>query len=1059
MTSDRPLRLLAPDLGALPSPRPPDQLDPGQRQVLDRIGTGADVIVHGAPGSGRTTLALSAAAAAGADGLLLSPRRSAAAWLRDGLAASRAGETAVMTPAALGYAVLRAEALGQGRGEPTLVTGAEQDALLGELIAAREHWHLDVEPAARTLPGFRTELRDVITRASELGLTPSRLEQLGRDRSRPAWRDAAAILRDYLGVLDLESAAALDAGPRLDSGALVRRAAALLEQGGANRPAELVVVDDAQDLTAAGIALVAALAAAGAQVLILACPDAAVDTFRGALPDAADRLREQLPRRAEEGVLNGAHSSTEQITACIDSLRGRLPSAGAPASSRQVRRGAHEPEQTGIAVLSATDPLDEARMIGAALRDLHHRLDVPYGDMAVVCRSGAAVSDVADLLARTGLPVRLPRRPQPLREEPVVADLLTIVEIGVQAAGGGAEIDPQLAAELLRGPFGDADSLRLRRIRRLLLAAHREADPEQALPSEQLLARALLDEQVPGLPRVEDRDRAAAPVHRVRAMIAAAARHRDADAEQVIWQVWEASGLATGWRRAALGAPGDVDGARARMAGGRLDALMELFAAAERLTDRRPGAGALDLVEQVRSQAVVEDTLAPAAAPRGSVAVLTPAQLAGEHRDTVVLARVQEGVWPDVRLRSTLLGAAELSLVAGMREGGQLPTDIDSLRAIQRRQVVADELRLAVSALARARSRVLVTAVEGEDLTPSALHEVIAAHATVRWTDEDALRQDPGPAPDVRRLVAALRRRLREEDPSASHDAALALARLAEAGAPGADPARWYHQQASSTRPLHEAGTAIALSPSALERADDCPQAWLMERAGGTRSGGSAQLIGTALHRLAQEHPAGPADGIEDLLEQLHALLRTVPGIDTWSGRRRVRTAEDAARMLADYLTTAGQPLAVEASFEVELGRVRLRGSIDRIEGDETGLRVVDLKTGKVAKSARAAEEDLQLAAYQAAVREGALDEDLGPDAGQRLNGAQLVYVGTPTRRPSVRTQTALPRAEDPAWFDTVVDRVAGEVSGSQVTARVNSHCSRCAVRTSCALQPEGAQL
>src|SRR5699024_11981363 len=101
----------------------------------------------------------------------------------------------------------------------------------------------------------------------------------------------------------------------------------------------------------------------------------------------------------------------------IDSLRGRLPSAGAPASSRQVRRGAHEPEQTGIAVLSATDLPGEARMIGAALRDLHHRLDVAYGDMAVVCRSGAAGSDVADPLARTGLAVRLPRRPQPLREE------------------------------------------------------------------------------------------------------------------------------------------------------------------------------------------------------------------------------------------------------------------------------------------------------------------------------------------------------------------------------------------------------------------------------------------------------------------------------------------------------------------------------------------------------------------------------------------------------------------------------------------------------------------
>src|SRR5690625_7953311 len=96
-----------------------------------------------------------------------------------------------MTPASIGNAVLRAEALGQRRGEPTLVTGAEQDALLGELIAAREHWHLDVEPAARTLPGFRTELRDVITRASELGLTPSRLEQLGRSEERrvgKGWR-------------------------------------------------------------------------------------------------------------------------------------------------------------------------------------------------------------------------------------------------------------------------------------------------------------------------------------------------------------------------------------------------------------------------------------------------------------------------------------------------------------------------------------------------------------------------------------------------------------------------------------------------------------------------------------------------------------------------------------------------------------------------------------------------------------------------------------------------------------------------------------------------------
>ena len=1067
------IRLLGPDLASLPALLDRERLDEGQRRALAAFGAGQHVLVHGGPGSGRTALALAAADSAGEETLLLAPRRLAAGRLRDALAVHGRGTARAMTPPALAHAVARAEALRRGLGEPTLVTGAEQDALLAELIAERTGWHLEVDAGTRALPGFRTELRDLITRAGELGLGPTALEALGREHDRPAWRDAAALLRDYLGVLDLEASAALDAGPRLDSGALVRRAATLLGDPSVPSPFRVVVVDDAQDLTAAGVELVAALAASGARVLAISCPDAAVDTFRGALPDAAARLRDLLPGVPLEISLDGAHASEAPLTGAIDALRGRLPLAGAPAGSRRPRTEL----SGGIVALRAGDPLDEARLIGSALRDLHHREGIEYDDMAVVCRSGAAVADVADRLSRTGLPVRIPRRPQPLREVAVVADLLTILELGL--APDGAPLEPRTATELLRGPFGDADDLRLRRIRRLLLAAHREevrrrdeegeegepatgdaavsddsAPPAAPVTSEQLLARALVDEEVPGLPAADARDRAAAPVHRLRDMIRAVRAHREDGAEQVLWHAWDASRLAGGWRRAALGDAGDVDGARARLAGSRLDALLELFAAAERLTERRPGAGALDLVEQIRAQAVVEDTLAPAAAARGRIDVLTPAQLAGEHRDTVVLARLQEGAWPDLRLRSTLFGAADLALLAGPRAADPAPGP-EALRALQREQVLADELRLAVSALARARSRVLLTAIEGEQEEPSALFDVLEEAAGEPWIDPEVLRLDPGPAPDARRLVAALRRRLREEDPVRSRDAALALEALGRAGAPGTDPAAWYHQDPSSTEPLHDPEDPIALSPSALERAADCPQSWLMERAGGTRAGGPAQLLGTAIHHLAQIHPRGETD----LLDELHALLRGMPGTDTWSGRRRVRRAEDAARLLTEHLRTAAEPLAVEAPFEVTLGRVRLRGSIDRIEGDATGLRVVDLKTGRAAKSAAKAEADLQLAAYQAAVREGALAEQLGEDAPERLNGAQLVYVGTGGKKAAVRTQTALPRAEHPQWFDELVRDVAREVSGEHVTARRNAHCDHCAVRSSCPLQPEGEQL
>ncbi|WP_245810133.1 hypothetical protein [Brachybacterium massiliense] len=189
------IRLLGPDLAALPAVLPHEALDHEQRRAAEILLDGGDVLVHGGPGSGRTALALAAAEASGEGTLLLAPRRHAAGRLRDALAVHGQGLVRAMTPPALGHAVLRADSLRRGRGEPTLVTGAEQDALLAELISLRESWHLDVDPGARTLPGFRTELRDLITRAGELGLTPAALEDLGRERGRPAWQDAAALLR------------------------------------------------------------------------------------------------------------------------------------------------------------------------------------------------------------------------------------------------------------------------------------------------------------------------------------------------------------------------------------------------------------------------------------------------------------------------------------------------------------------------------------------------------------------------------------------------------------------------------------------------------------------------------------------------------------------------------------------------------------------------------------------------------------------------------------------------------------------------------------------------
>ena len=90
-------------------------------------------------------------------------------------------------------------------------------------------------------------------------------------------------------------------------------------------------------------------------------------------------------------------------------------------------------------------------------------------------------------------------------------------------------------------------------------------------------------------------------------------------------------------------------------------------------------------------------------------------------------------------------------------------------------------------------------------------------------------------------------------------------------------------------------------------------------------------------------------------------------------------------------------PVASEHAFDVTLEagsyEVRIRGSMDRVERDTEGRAyVVDFKTGKQAPSAADVARHPQLAVYQLAVREGAVDEAFDgerPEPG----GAELVQL------------------------------------------------------------------
>src|SRR5690606_16451537 len=112
---------------------------------------------------------------------------------------------------------------------------------------------------------------------------------------------------------------------------------------------------------------------------------------------------------------------------------------------------------------------------------------------------------------------------------------------------------------------------------------------------------------------------------------------------------------------------------------------------------------------------------------------------------------------------------------------------------------------------------------------------------------------------------------------------------------------------------------------------------------------------------------------------------------------------------------TGRTPVASEHDFDVtlEVGdyEVRIRGQMDRVEADGDGRAyVVDFKTGKQAPTAKEVERHPQLAVYQLAVREGAVDEvfdGVRPEPG----GAELVHLRQgAARRDGGET---LPRSEE----------------------------------------------
>ena len=682
----------------------------------------------------------------------------------------------------------------------------------------------------------------------------------------------------------------------------------------------------------------------------------------------------------QEGVKNGAPATFGRINTTPADEALTWGAADEPllhlgADGKILDPAHYRTAPAGVYKYALSSSQDEANLIAQMLLEERIYGNHPYRESAIIVRNSADVARIRRVLSSNGIPSRTSAALVPVRDEPAVRPFLDALSLlvyarkrgekalnpavhmpategaeGAEAAerGGYETLSASEAEELMRrslddviaeesranplggaqsaitlltSRLGGASSMDVRRLRQQLRSIELQSGGHR--PSDDLLLGALLH------PETLPEEGVGRAVHRIAAVLSAgrkALARPESTSTEVLWALWEASGLEKVWVTQTRNAGPDADAAHRN-----LDAMIGLFEAADRFDEQMRGAGAEQFLDFIDAQDLPMDTLAARGVRQDAVEILTPALAAGQSWRTVYVCGLQEGTWPNTTVRGSLLATGDLVDLCDARirqraqqQAGEEQVPSARIRSYPERvrDTRHDELRMFAVAATRASTRLVLTAVRNDDEAPGEFFDFVLPTDAVGDSTDVPITRVRRPA-TLRSLVAELRRTLVEESlnamraedaqqdsgqdgaqpgnapeegaltPEASayrlDAASRTLARLANAQAPGAAPDEWWGLLPLSSTELlfahrpadHAAGEnygeeqtekpsrrTIALSPSRLETIHNSPLDWLVSAARAEAQTDLSRSLGTLVHAIAEEYPTGTLEELQTALDE-----------------------------------------------------------------------------------------------------------------------------------------------------------------------------------------------
>lgn len=885
-----------------------------------------------------------------------------------------------------GLALRLLETAAEGQ-RPVPLTTPEQVDLVRQLLATEEpdDWPLTYRGILTTV-SFATEVADFLLRCSERLMSPADLAE--QARMRADWRGLPELFARYLS--------ALTESGRTDYGALLVSTVELLVSPLGKQLIgrfKYVVVDEFQDTSPVQAEMTNLLAQSG-NLLVAGDPYQSIYSFRGAelrniarfgAQSEVKRLVLEESFRVPRGILDAALRIVSS---------GELPGAAGP-----VVPASHHGRSEAFVFDQETA---EAEWIA---REVEHSIIVDGIDpssIAVLVRSKRElINELSRALARRKIPHDPPDGR--LVDHPAVrlfADLVTASRFG----GPPETVDPGLRSE--------AD----RAMRRALLGPVFDV----GLGQERQLLR---ERQRTGAPWVSILERLRPDLSGLRRLLGESNWCEEVGAATGFWEAWS-----------ALDRLGEVvlDPERAewRMAWA---AFAQVLA---RQSERDPDLTLSHFFQLADEEDFEATPLLSHRTQEGRVTLTTLHQAKGLEFDVVFIANAVEGVFPDLRRGRRMLRPELLS--------PERTTNGEALHLFQ----VQEEMRLAYTAMTRARLRVVWTATDaGVDQGENRPSRFLIAASGVPY-NELGPPQDPERDP-VTLAEAEVQMRRQLMDPEVVDPQRTAMAQVL-----ASPPKEWWDAasfpgvpQSGPDKPI--LGDTIHLSPSQAESYRRCPRQYALERR--LRLGDATSpwaQFGSLFHAVlerAEGEVMGSGQtnsGLERAKECLEEVWAEAdfgtPQLNlAWLEKAR----ETLTKLYEQWPKTGGTPIALEEKVEMTIDGVDWVGFIDRVESGPDGTMIVDYKTSTTAMSQDDAASSIQLGFYAAAMEA----------AGHSIADAQLWY-------PRTSTKSVATRSFDLTQLGDVKNElveITAEIRAEDWTPTPGGQCKRCAFKLACPAWPD----